>query len=146
MSGCHQQEQFFSANGKLKQPSSYAVAFMKDGLSVDTFYTISCLCSMFVCRSGLTIWTITGASKCSTDLPQGGLLLLYTCTFNGPEDTVKEEKHCFCFSYVHIGLQICDFNFMNLHGFAKFVKITSCENLYVIAFIINYYFLLLYFL
>ena len=71
--------------GKQKRPRSIRIG-SPDGLTGRHFLgTISCLCSVFAWCSGSIVCTITA-------LPQGGLELPCTYTFNGPEDTVKKMK------------------------------------------------------
>ena len=91
MSGLHRQEQFFRANGKAKTAKIH-MRWQSRPTVGHIPCTIFCLCSMFARRSGSIICMITGARKRSTNLPQGGLELPCTYTFNGPEDTVKKVK------------------------------------------------------
>ena len=145
MSGLHWQEQFFSMNGKMERQRSLRGGRPERWLDCGTcsahhMHTYPCIYSVFVWHGGLIVCTIAGAS-----IPRAGKSLVKRSTvlkviFDRFLGHSTQKKRFFA-TYVHIALGNCknfrNLNFVNLHGFSKFAKITSRENLYAYS---NYWY------
>ena len=68
----------------------FAVAVQKDAEAVGHVPRhISCICNLFICRGGLLSCSVTGATRYSSDLPQGRLEVPCYYMFSGIKDIVK---------------------------------------------------------
>ena len=78
-------------NGNRSDP--FAVAIIKSGMTVGHIpRKISSVCSLFLRRNGVVTIQTTGGRRYSADLPQGGLEIPRTITFEGVEKDVLKLK------------------------------------------------------